>query len=211
MTTVAIVDDHRIFCDSLAALVSDMDGFSIIWTAQSGSEAIKKLAEKLQVPDILLLDVNMPAVSGLDVAEWIFTNQVNTRMLVLTMEEDDTSIIKMLHYGARGYLLKMISGQEFQFALEQVRSIGYHYTPMVVSQIGKSIRKKTDSSIELKGREQEILELMATDMSYSEIAAKAFLSESTIDTYRARLFQLFEVKNRIGLILKAHTLGLIKL
>lgn len=208
MTTIAIADDHTIFCDSLAALINELEGFSVLWKAQSGKAAIERVQQ--QAPDILLLDVNMPGMSGIEVAAWLAVHNPNLKILVLTMEEDDASIIKMLHHGARGYLLKSVSSEGLHEALQAIVQYGFYYTPLVARQIGKPVEQKTPAIV-LKDREQMLLQLMCTDLSYSEIAKQVHLSESTVDTYRARLFELFDVKNRIGLILKANSMGLVKL
>lgn len=129
------------------------------------------------------------------------------------MEEDDNNVIQMLQYGAKGYLLKNISSEELHLALDQVVKYGYYYTPIITGNIHKHIENRiiNKNVPEMGPREKELLEYLGTDMSYAEIAKKMFLSESTIDTYRARLFEKFEVKNRIGLLLKAVHLGLVKL
>lgn len=211
MHTVSLADDHQIFCDSLKALINDLEGFTVLWTAGDGEQTIKQLQTEPS-PDILLLDINMPKKSGLEVAEWIQEAKKNVHVLALTMENDESSIVKMLQYGVRGYLLKTVSAEELRNALDAVVKYGFYYTPLVTKQIGKQLAQKTNPQIpELKEREKELLQHMCTDLSYTEIAEKMFLSESTVDTYRARLFEKFEVKNRIGLLLKANSLGLVKL
>ncbi len=212
MTSVALIDDHRIFCESLASLINDFDGFTVRWTEQDGRKAIERLKQDKEVPDILLLDIVMPAMSGLDVAKWIFENRKTIKVLALTMEEDDNNVIQMLQYGVKGYLLKGIGADELKNALEQVTKFGYYYTPIITSNIHKQIEKRQQpgNGPTLTGRENELLLHLCSDMSYSEVAQKMFLSESTVDTYRARLFEKFEVKNRIGLILKAMDLGFLK-
>ncbi len=213
MTTIALIDDHKIFCDSLAGLINDFEGFTVKWCAENGQKAIDLLQHEKNLPDIVLLDIVMPAVSGLEVARWIYENRKNTKVLALTMEEDDNTVIQMLQYGIKGYLLKNISSEELNIALNQVIKFGYYYTPIITGNIHKHIEKKITrrESPEMSERENELLQYLCTDMSYAEISKKIFLSESTIDTYRARLFEKFEVKNRIGLVLKAAHMGIVNL
>ncbi len=211
MHTIALADDHKIFCDSLKSLINDLDGFEVIWTAEDGEEAIAWMQGPAPLPQILLLDINMPKKNGIEVAEWIYENKKDVRILALTMENDEANIVKMLQYGVRGYLLKSVSAEELRNALEATIKYGFYYTPLVTQQIGKQLAQKNTQIPELKEREKELLQYMCTDLSYTEIAQKMFLSESTVDTYRARLFEKFEVKNRIGLLLKANSLGLVKL
>ena len=151
-------------------------------------------------------------MNGLEVAKWIYEHQKSIKVLALTMEEDDNSVIQMLQYGVKGYLLKSIGSEELFTALQQVVKYGYYYTPIITGNIHKQIEKKISINVpELSDREKELLKYMCTEMNYAEIAERMFLSESTVDTYRARLFEKFEVKNRIGLILKTLNLGLVKL
>ena len=210
MPTVALVDDHKIFCDSLQSLINDIAGWQVLWTTQSGGDAIKRLQADTQLPDILLLDINMPGKSGLEVAEWISIHRKEVRILVLTMEQDDSSILKMLQYGVRGYVLKDIGVDELIHALDSVLRYGYYYTPLVNNVIHKRVH--TQANVPgLRDREKELLQYMCSDLNYAEIADKMHLSESTVDSHRAKLFEKFEVKNRIGLLLKANEMGLVKL
>jgi len=213
MTTVALVDDHKIFSDSLAGLINDFEGFTVCWTAQDGLQAIEQMQRHGAMPDILLLDIVMPGMSGTEVAKWIFENKKSIKVLALTMEEDDNNVIKMIQYGDKGYLLKTIGAEELQIALQQVVKFGYYYTPIITGNIHKHISKRValNNAPELTEREYELLQHVCSEMGYSAIAKKMFLSESTVDTYRARLFEKFGVKNRIGLMLKAAGMGLVKL
>ncbi len=214
MTQIALIDDHKIFCDSLASLINDFDGFTVSWTAQNGGKAIQLLEHSQECPDIILLDIKMPGTSGLEVAKWIFENRKDIKVLALTMEEDDNSVVQMLQYGVTGYLLKGIGQEELLNALQQVVKFGYYYTPIITGNIHKQIEKRTNASNapEMTDREKELLQhLCSSDLNYSEVAKKMYLSESTVDTYRGRLFEKFEVKNRIGLILKAVHFGLVQL
>ena len=213
MTTIALVDDHKIFSDSLAGLINDFEGFTVCWTAQDGVHAIERLQQRGALPDIMLLDIVMTGMSGIEVAKWIVENKKKVHVLALTMEEDENSVIQMLQYGVRGYLLKSIGAEELLFALQQVVKFGYYYTPIITSNIHKHVTRKQEQPIapELTAREKELLDYLCSDMAYAAIAKKMFLSNSTVETYRARLFEKFEVKNRIGLILKAFHMGLVKL
>jgi len=213
MTTVSLIDDHAIFCDSLSNLINDFEGFRVSWCANDGAKAIQLLQEKDNVPDIVLLDIIMPGTTGIEVAKWIFENKRDIKVLALTMEEDDNSVVQMLQYGIKGYLLKSIGSEELLNALQQVVKYGYYYTPIITGNIHKQIERKVGNgpAPQLGPREKELLNHLCTDLSYSEISKKMFLSESTVDTYRAKLFEKFDVKNRIGLILKAVHMDLVRL
>lgn len=212
MNSVALIDDHKIFCDCLSSLINDFEGFSVSWCAQDGNKAIQ-LLENDATPDIILLDIKMPGMSGLELAKWLFENKKDIKVLALTAEEDNNTVIQMLQYGIKGYLLKNMGAEELLNALQQVVKFGYYYTPIITGNIHKQIEQRiiNGNAPVLHEREKELLNYLCTDLSYAEISKKIFLSESTVDTYRARLFEKFEVKNRIGLILKAVHLGLVTL
>lgn len=213
MTTIGLIDDHVIFCDSLSSLINDFQDFSVCWCAHDGAEAIRLLDQLENLPDIILLDIKMPGMSGIDVAKWLFENKKNIKVVALTMEEDDNSVIQMLQFGVKGYLLKSVGAEELLTALQQVVKYGYFYTPIITGNIHKQIEKRIlhRKVPDLSPREEELLHLLCTDMSYAEIAGKVFLSESTVDTYRAKLFEKFDVKNRIGLVIKAVHLEMVAL
>jgi DNA-binding NarL/FixJ family response regulator len=212
MTTIAIIDDHEIFCDSLTALINDVEGFNVIWTAQSGKKAIELMQQPDKIPAILLLDINMPEMSGIEVAEWVFKNNISAQMLALTMEDDDNSVIKMLQYGVKGYFLKGGGADKLLDALQSIIKHGFYYTPLVAKQINNQLSQKNKNAVpELKEKEKELLQYMCSDRTYTEIAKEMLLSESTVDTYRAKLFDKFNVKNRIGLLIKANAMGLVKI
>jgi DNA-binding NarL/FixJ family response regulator len=209
MTTVAIADDHKIFCDALEALINDDTNFEVLWTAADGEQAMAKLRQAVR-PQIVLLDINMPGKNGLEVAQWMQEHTPGIHILALTMENDDNVVVQMIRHGVKGYLLKNIGKEELLYALQSVVKYGFYYTPLVTAQIGRQLAPKTTGRVpELSAREKELLQLLCTtDLSYAEIAAKMFLSESTVDTHRARLFDKFEVTNRVGLMLKAFNLKL---
>jgi two-component system invasion response regulator UvrY len=213
MTTVALIDDHKKFSDSLAGLINDFEGFTVCFTAQDGMHAIQQLEQRTTMPDIVLLDIVMPGISGTEVAKWIFENKKEIKVLALTMEEDDNNVLQMLQYGVKGYLLKSMGAEELLIAMQQVVKFGYYYTPIITGNIHKHVTKtlQLTNAPDLTDREKELLNFLCTEMGYASISKKMFLSESTVDTYRARLFEKFYVKNRIGLILKAANIGLVKL
>lgn len=125
MTTIGLIDDHVIFCDSLSSLINDFEDFNVCWCSNSGANAIQLLEKMQDVPDIILLDINMPRMSGIEVAKWIYENKKEIKGVALTMEEDDNSVIQMLQYGVTGYLLKSVGAEELLTALQQVVKYGY--------------------------------------------------------------------------------------
>jgi len=128
------------------------------------------------VPEIIWLDIVMPAMGGVEVAKWLFENKKRNKGAAPTMEEDDNSVIQMLQYGVKGYLLKNISSEELHLALEQVVKYGYYYTPIITGNIHKQIEKKilNKNVPDMSEREKELLDYLCREMSYVEISKKVF-------------------------------------
>ncbi len=130
MTFVALVDDHELLRSGLASMINSFDGFKVIMEAGNGKEFIEALKSN-KAPAIVLLDINMPMMDGFETAEWIKANLPETRVLVLSMLENDIAIIRMLKNGARGYLLKDSKPKVFKQALENIRDTGYFINELV--------------------------------------------------------------------------------
>lgn len=207
---LAIVDDHKLFRDGLAELVNGFSEFEVTMEADNGLDFIRQLNAAV-APDIVLLDINMKEMDGFETAEWLKTNHPELKILVLSMYENENAIIRMLKYGARGYILKDIRKNELQQALFSVAIKGYYYTEMVTGKLihvinnldevkpGQSIK----DLISMNQREIEFLKWACTELTYKDIAEKMNLSVHTIDGYRDTLFEKLNLKSRIGLVLYA--------
>ncbi|WP_430408739.1 response regulator [Kordia sp.] len=205
--SVVIVDDHLLFAQSLLGLVNTFEEFEVLYHVKNGSELIKKLLESENVPDIILLDINMPVMNGFETMEWIKENRPSIQVLALSMDDHEETIIKMLRLGAKGYLLKDIHPEIFNKALHEVVSNGIYYSERVATTLLNSLHGGNDKDVKngkpLKDTELMFLKLACTEMTYKEIAQEMCLSPKTIDGYRESLFKHFKVKSRIGLVLYA--------
>jgi DNA-binding NarL/FixJ family response regulator len=164
-------------------------------------------------PDIALIDINMPQLNGYQTAEYLTTHYPEIKILALSVEDTEESIIKMLRAGAKGYLLKDTDTKDFRYALEVVRDKGYYHSELVSNTLLKSLHKpngpNSKPQIQFQAREQEFLELACSELTYKEIADKMCLSPRTIDGYRESLFIKLELKSRVGLVLFAIKNGLV--
>lgn len=205
--SVVIVDDHLLFAQSLQGLVNTFEDFEVLYHVKNGSELIKKLLESENVPDIILLDINMPVMNGFETMEWIKENRPSIQVLALSMEDHEETIIKMLRLGAKGYLLKDIHPEIFYKALNEVITNGIYYSERVATTLLNSLHGGNEKDVPngkpLKDTELMFLKLACTEMTYKEIAQEMCLSPKTIDGYRESLFKHFKVKSRIGLVLYA--------
>jgi len=206
---IAIVDDHQLFRDGLSELINGFGKYSVVIEADNGMDFIRQLENA--APDIVLLDINMKKMDGFETAEWLREHHPQLKILVLSMYENENAIIRMLKYGARGYVLKDIRKNELEQALSSLVTKGYYYTEMITGKLihainamdevkpGQSIR----DLVSLNQREIEFLRLACTELTYKDIAEKMHLSVHTIDGYRDALFEKLHVRSRIGLAVYA--------
>ncbi len=206
--SVVLVDDHILLRNGLANLIRSFGDYTVLFEANNGKNFMQQLdAENL--PDIILLDINMPEMDGYETAFWLKENHPEIKVLALSMYDNDNAIIKMLKNGARGYILKDIEPNELKAALDSVFQKGYYYSEMITGKLIHSIntsdsnQQKIKNSVTLNDREIAFLKLVCTEMTYKEIADSMFLSPRTIDGYRDNLFEKLQVKTRVGLVMYA--------
>jgi len=207
---IALVDDHQLFRDGLSEIINGFSDFSVVLEAENGKDFIAKL-DAANLPDIALLDINMKEMDGFQTAAWIKAHHPNIKVLVLSMYEDENSIIRMLRFGARGYVLKDIRKQELYQALTLLIEKGYYYTDLVTGKLIHAInnidRETSEDTLKeliaLTTKEIEFLKLTCSELTYKEIADKMNLSPHTIDGYRDNLFDKLKVHSRVGLVLYA--------
>jgi DNA-binding NarL/FixJ family response regulator len=207
---VAVVDDHKLFRDGIVGLIRGFSGYTVIIEADNGKDFIRQISP-LQLPDLVLLDINMKQMDGFETAKWLKSNHPTIKILVLSMYENENAIISMMQLGARGYVLKDIRKHELEQALSSLVSKGYYYTEMVTGKLIHAINASDQTGTgspykdpsSLNEREKEFLKLACAELTYKDIAQKMQLSVHTIDGYRDALFEKLNVKSRVGLVLYA--------
>ena len=197
---LVIVDDHLLVADSLKNLIEMFSGFHVLYHANNGVDLQQKMNH--EVPDIILLDVNMPVMNGYETMEWLNNNHPTIKVLALSMDDDEQMVLKMLSKGANGYLLKDIHPETLKTALNEVMEKGYYHSDKVTSTLLNSLKpKEVSPSYNLKKKELEFMQYACSELTYSEIAERMFLSPKTVDNYRNELFKKLGVKNRVGLVI----------
>ena len=201
---IIIVDDHLLFSQALNGLVSNFKEFNVLSVLGNGKELINYFSEGNKQPQIVLMDIQMPIMNGIDATQWIKDNKPEIKVLALSMECEEETILKMLRAGAKGYLLKDIHPSVLRHAMNEVYNNGFYYTENVTNTLLNSIyNNKKSNEIVFKEKELQFLKLCCTEMTYKKIAEKMFLSPKTIENYREALFEKIEAKTRIGLVLYA--------
>jgi len=214
--SVALVDDHVLLRNGLANLIRSFGEYSVLFEAGNGSDFIRQLKPRT-LPDIVLLDINMPDMDGYETSLWIRRHHPEIKIVALSMYDTDNSIIRMLKNGVKGYILKDADPAELKVALESVISKGFYYSELVTGKLIHTINTldvpdhQVRHVLRLNDRELEFLKLACTECTYKEIAEQMYLSPRTIDGYRDTLFEKLNVKTRVGLVLYAIRNGIVAL
>jgi two-component system, NarL family, invasion response regulator UvrY len=205
-TTVAIVDDHELMAKALSGLVQKYEEYEVLYEANNGQELINRIKLGM-IPDIVLLDISMPIMDGYETALWLKNNYPQVKVLALSMDDKEETIVRMLRNGAKGYLLKGCKPFELKRALDAVADKGYYYTEFVTGQLIKSLNPETLQSpqdiLRLNDREMEFIKWACSDLTYAEIADKMCVSPRTVDGYRESVFQKLSIKTRVGMVIEA--------
>jgi len=201
--TIGIADDQLLFMKSLSTLVETFPGFEVILDARNGEELCNKLTAGTPVPDIILLDVNMPVMDGPATAQFIARHFPAIYMVALSMKDDEMSIIKMIRAGCCAYLCKDMHPNDLETALREVSQNGYYNSDAYNSRYRRLALHASRPPVDgLTGREIHFLRLACSDLTYKQIACEMHLSERTIDGYRESLFEKLNVQSRVGMVLE---------
>ncbi|WP_299222297.1 response regulator transcription factor [uncultured Aquimarina sp.] len=213
--TVVIVDDHLLFAQSLESLITNLEGYEVLAILKNGKELTQYYLHKRKKPELVLLDVKMPVMDGIQTMQWLKENQPEQKVLALTMEDDEETIIKMLRAGARGYLLKDIHPENFEFAMKMVIEQGFYYSSKIETALKYSEKPDADVSQnltdKLTDREWTFLKYACSELTYKSIAGEMNLSPKTIENYRESVFKKLQVKTRVGLVIYCMKNNLFKL
>jgi DNA-binding NarL/FixJ family response regulator len=206
---VVIVDDHALFRDGLATILSAQPDMEVVGQGGSADEAVR-LAHALR-PDLILLDIDMPG-GGISAAAAIAVELPQTPIVMLTASEDDDHLMGALKVGARAYILKGVAARELLRILRTVAEGESYVPPALAASLLMELRapakhKAHDLLDDLTAREREILEGLAEGLSNKEIGQKLFLSEKTVKHYITNILQKLQVRNRVEAALLAQKSG----
>jgi DNA-binding NarL/FixJ family response regulator len=208
---VLLADDHPVFRDGLSSLLRSLDDVELVAEASTGAEAVA-LSEQHQ-PDVIVMDLHMPDLNGIDATREVVRAQPRVGVLFLTMFEDDDSVSAAMRAGARGYLLKGASQDEIVRALRSVASGEAIFGPAIAQRVISYFARSgglagATAFPELTQRENEVLELIAQGRPNASIARHLFLSEKTVRNHVSNIFAKLQVADRAEAIVRARDAGL---
>jgi len=218
---IMLVDDHALVRKGIKSLLEDEDNLVVIEEASSGKEAIEKL--KINTPDLLIIDIKMPQMTGIELVQLLAKEDLSTRFLMLSMHDSEEYVLQSVDAGAHGYLLKDASRDEFLKAIQAVCSDGLYFSGDISQYLVSRYRKKANPApiiksalpldnlpnVSLTKREMQILKLAASGLTNQEIAEELGKSKRTVEAHRFNLMKKLEVKNLMELVKKGQALGLV--
>jgi DNA-binding NarL/FixJ family response regulator len=202
-TSVFIVDDHFMVIEGIRSLLQNEKNVECVGHATNAASCLSFLHQRQ--PEIIFMDINLPDKSGIDLCKEVKEKYPSVFIIALSTFNQQSFIQKMMENGASGYVLKNATQDELVEAITVVAS-GKEYLSF---EAARTLKKSEDSSIVLTRREKEVLELIATGMTNTEIATKLYVSSATVDTHRKNILAKFDVKNTAALIRMAIQLQLI--
>ena len=220
MTTrikVFIADDHALLRDGLRAVLERHPGLEVVGEAGDGREAVKRIEETL--PDVVIMDIAMPGLNGLEATRQIRKILPRTKILVLSMYDDQDYIYDLLRAGASGYMLKGSNAADLVTAIESVARGGTFLNPIVAGRVvegfvgrGEEARGASGASeTTLTAREREVLQLVAEGHGTAQIAAKLGISPKTVETHRSNIAAKLDIRDVPGLVKYAIKKGLVRI
>ncbi len=196
MIRVMLVDDHPLFREGIGARLEMSDEIILVGEAENGKQAIEKLKELK--PDVVLMDINMPEMNGMDVLEVVTEMDFDTKFIILSMHDDKEYIVRVIRMGADGYMLKDVSGDEMISAIKEVYGGEKHFSQEVASILAQQDIDK--SECKLTNREQLILRLISLGYSNKQIAQELNNSVRTVETHKRNLTRKLDINTTSGLV-----------
>jgi len=205
---VVIADDHAIVRQGVKHLL-EHEGFDVVGEASDGREALKVVTE--MGPDVAVLDLSMPHLDGLETAREIAQTSPRTRTVLLTQHAEEPYVVRALHAGIKGYVLKSQTAVELIDAIQEVVRGGIYFSPRVSGAIFHAYQGKKEGANHLSEREQQVLKLVAEGKTTKEVAQSLSISIKTADSHRSRIMSKLNIHDTAGLVRYAIREGLVQL
>lgn len=217
MIHLALADDEALFRKGMKLLLEDYEGISVVLEAQDGAQLLELLHQVTRLPDVLLLDMKMPNMNGVDTAKALQEKFPGIKIIVLSTYFSKAFIVNMIELGAGAYLPKNATPDEVVATIREVYTNGFSYNQAVLEVIRDNMTQKSKPKmplsfgVEITSREKEILQLICEEYTTGEIAEKLFISPRTVDGHRNNLLEKLGCKNVAGLVVYAIQHQLVKI
>ncbi len=204
---VALADDHKIFRDGIKMALKDRDYIKILWEAEDGKDMMHKL--KIKLPDVLLMDIRMPEIDGVNAIKLIRKEYEDLKIIILSMYDDKEIITKMMEMGSNAFLSKTSDPDEIYQAILSVMNEDFYFNDLVNTAVllklqhKKTVRKFYPNPVKFSDKEIRILKLISEDKTTDEISKEVFLSPRTVETIRQNMKSKVGVKTIAGLVMYA--------
>ena len=210
ITHVSIVDDHELFRDGLKLVLSQLNPVFKISEAANGQEFLKSL--EMQVPDIVLMDINMPVLNGRETTKRALEMYPDLKIIAVTMYGEENFYMQMIEAGVKGIILKKAGKYELEQAIHEVLDGGNFFSQEIMKKMAMRLnRKKSDTYETLTERELEVLVKVCNGLSNNEIGEKLFISPKTVEVHKSNIFKKTGVKNSAQLVIYAIKKGFIEI
>jgi two-component system invasion response regulator UvrY len=209
---VAVADDHILLRNALTVLINNTGKCKVVFEANNGIELIEKI-KKENMPDVIILDLYMPEMDGYDTAVHLQSKYPDIKILMLTMFDNEGTLIRLLKAGVKGFMKKDIHPNELLHAIQSVHEHGFYYSAQTSSKLAGLFRATENGpsleKIMMTDLEIEFMKLVCTELTYKEIAVKLKMNPRAIDGMRDNLFTKLDVKSRVGLAMHAIRQGIV--
>jgi two-component system, NarL family, invasion response regulator UvrY len=205
---IAIADDHTILRKGVIELIRSFDEFELVLEAINGEDLLHKLEDCQRVPDICLLDINMPKKNGYDTAKEMKEKWPAIKILAFSMHDSEYAVHRMLKMGVNGYLLKNATDEELRDALNSIHTKAFYAPKFVSEMLVRQLNERDRSQKDISQREFQFLSYCGSDLTYKEIGDKMKLNVRTVEKFRDSLFEKLKIKTRASLVVFATNIGL---
>jgi DNA-binding NarL/FixJ family response regulator len=204
---IAIAEDQRLFRACLIPILNDFEHLRVVLEASNGRELLQQMETAAEIPDVIIMDLSMPEMDGLETTQQVKTRFPSAKIIILSVHSEERHIVKMVGMGINGYLVKNSELEEVRLAIESVHSKGFYFNDAILKAIQTGMRRQKQKNFvietSLTGREKEILQLICQELTTQEIAERLFISVRTVDGHRNNLLEKTGSRNTAGLVLYA--------